>query len=376
MSVDNLVLAIPNKGRLYEGTMAFLEKCSLSIRRDNERQYQAKMTGLECDIDVVFQRVPDIPRLLKDNGADLGITGLDVFSEKCVESAKDELCAIFPDEIDRTKRNIHGLPYGHCELVIAVPDHWVDVSSAHDLPEKAIEIAERNSHPMRVATEFRRLTRKFLLDMNVAHFDIIDVHGAAESAPRMGSAEIVADLRSSGVTLMENRLKVVEDGTILSASACLVASKRRLKGKDADTVKRRTLAKQFIDRVEAHLKATKFCLVTANIEVQRSDQDNRGHLDAVRRRLCENLEEFDIGLLGREGPTVARVLHLSEKSREGEDTYSVSIQIESQTLERVIEILRKKTGRDILVSPITFVYDTEPEAYDLLKKKLNIKDKI
>lgn len=375
MSLDNLVLAIPNKGRLYEGTMDFLEKCSLSIRRDNERQYQAKMTGLEGDIDVVFQRVPDIPRLLRDNGADLGVTGLDVFSEKCGESTKDELCVVFPDEIDLDKRRICGLPYGHCELVIAVPDHWVDVSSAHDLPEKAIEIADRNSHPMRVATEFRRLTHKFLLDMNVSHFDIIDVHGAAESAPRMGSAEIVADLRSSGVTLMENRLKVVEDGTILSSSACVVASKKRLKGSDADTVKRRTLAKQFIDRVEAHLKATKFCLVTANIEVRHSEQGDYDYLEVVRRRLCEELEKSDIELLGREGPTVAPVLHLSEKNR-GERTYSVSIQIKSQTLERVIEILRTKTGRDILVSPITFVYDTEPEAYDLLKSKLKIREKI
>jgi ATP phosphoribosyltransferase len=324
------------------------------------------MKGLQGEIEVVFQRVRDIPRLLSEKAADLGITGLDVFCEKYSESTKGELFTIFPDEVDPKVKKIDGLPYGQCELVIAVPDHWVDVSSAHDLSEKAREIRDRNPHGMRVATEFRRLTTKFLLEMNVSHFDILEVHGAAESAPRMGAAEIVADLRSSGVTLAENRLKEVADGTIISSSACLIASKSRLSGSDAETVNRRMLAKQFIDRVEGYLKARKFCLVTANIEGDG--------LEDLRERLCADLDKSDIRLLGREGPTVAPVLHLFEKDTGSEHTYSVSIQIESRNLERVVEILRTKTGRDILVSPITFVYDIEPEAYHLLRNKLGIKD--
>lgn len=376
MSLRSLVLAIPNKGRLCDATIDFLEKCSLFVRRESTRQYQAKMTGLEDDIEVVFQRVHDIPRLVRDKRADLGITGLDIFCEKYrkdPESAKSELFSIFPDRIEPKERKIPGLPYGYCQLVIAVPDHWVDIASAHDLPEKAREIEKNTGHPMRVATEFRALTHAFLLDIGVSHFDIIDVHGAAEIAPRMGSAEIVVDLRSSGVTLMENRLKEIERGNILSSSGCLIASREQFMEKGSDGEKRRRLAKQFVDRIEAYLKARKFSLITANVEIAPM-KNKVDYLTVLSEQLCADLEDYDIELLGRQGPTVAPVLNLPERIPGSAHIYSVSIQIESRNLERVIEILRKKTGRDILVSPITFVYDKEPEVYNLLKERLDIKD--
>jgi ATP phosphoribosyltransferase len=356
-----LTIALPNKGRLFEETLKFLDKCALRVRRENERQYQAKMDGIVGGVEVVFQRARDIPKVVSDGRIDLGITGYDVLWE----SGGERNCvSIFPDEREDGVRKIPSLPYGRCSLVLAVPDHWVDIATVSDIAELAM-VRKNKNQLLRIATEFPNLTRTYLFRNGVSYFEIVEVTGAAESAPRTGSADLVSDLMSSGVTLAENRLRAVTGGTIISSGACLIASSS-LK-KEAPGSPKMIAAKSLIDRIEAHTCADEYVLVTANVVIPKGDA-NEAELCAV---LTAGLSEAELGLLGKEGPTIAKVANLVDgKVRQQQTVYSVSIQVASRDLDRAIAILRGKTGRNILVSPLNFVFDEQPKAYSRLVEKL------
>lgn len=363
MKDATLRLALPSKGRLEKESIAFLEKCAMKVRRENERQYQAEMEGIGGSIEVVFQRADDIPKLVGEGHIDLGITGFDLFWEKGIEGS---CFSVFPDERDKSKRTVEFLPYGSCDLVLAVQNHWVHVTTTMDLADHAAAQKERNL-VLKVATEFPHLTKKFLFDLGVPFFTIVPVSGAAESAPRTGSADIVATLTSSGVTLAENSLKKVDGGTILKSSACLMASSslaRELPG-----APKLQLLKSFVDRIEAHMLAEEYVLVTANVVLRRP---KAGEHD-LRKELVEGLSENQLRLLGQEGPTVAKVMNVCDGERHSRETvYSVSIQVRRQDLDEAVIMLRGKTGRDILVSPLNFVFDETPKAFTKLNEKLEI----
>jgi len=354
MNDSHLTIALPSKGHLYKPTMDFLEACALHVHRDSERQYQTRMKGIANEMEVVFQRPRDIPKLVEEGGVDLGITGFDIFYEMGGEMKSGECVPVFPD--GRTDSQIPALPYGACSLVLAVPDHWVDIVSISDLAEMAL-VRKREGRMLKVATEFPNLTKEHLFKQGVSYFELTEIDGAAESTPRMGSADIVADLKSSGVTLAENRLKEIAGGKILDSSACLIASRRRLMDKE-----RQRAAQLFIDRIEAHLNASRYWLITANVTAS-SEED-------VFDQFSKNLKQEEIDLLGQEGPTVARVLCLKKGRSLKYSVYSIRIQVESEKLEKVIAILRAKSGRNILVSPASFVYDEAPRAFGMLLKKL------
>ena len=361
MNSEDFCIALPNKGRLSEQTINFLKECALYVKRDNQRQYQAKMKGLQGTVNVIFQRVRDIPKLLEDGKADLGITGYDVFCEAAGES-RSKLLTVFPDS--PTDTTVPGLPFGSCDLVLAVPDHWADVTSLHDIIELAMN-RKREGRVLRVATEFPYLTRNFLLSKGISYFTIVDVYGAAERAPKMGSADLISDLKSSGVTLKENRLKTIEDGTILRSSACMIASKERLSnGKGFE--KRRQIAQAIVERIESHHLAKNYSLVTANLIAP-------GPIEHLRESLQQSLSEQDIGVLGQIGPTIAQVLPMKQREDDTEQVYSLSVQIEMDHLEQVIGILRKMTVLNVLVTPIDFVYGARSEAFACLRKKLKAK---
>lgn len=345
-------IALPNKGRLYQDTISFLQKCGLNVRRDNERQYQSRMTGLCSDVEVVFQRALDIPKVTGQGQADLGITGLDIFCEMGEEASRCLL--VFPDVVDESKRQISCLPYGRCALVLAVPDSWVDITSIGDLAELAIK-RKREGRMLRVATEFPFLTKNYLFQKNVSYFKIIEVSGAVESAPRMAGADIVSDLMSSGTTLSENRLKLIDGGEIIRSQASLIASLSLQK--DASKM---ALLKQIIDRIEAYLNAEKYYLITANIIIE-----GKTELD-LKKHLVAGISPSQIELLGQKGPTIAKVMNLADNNT----TWSISIQVKSEDLEKVIFILKKKSGQNILVSPLAFIYDNPGKAFLSLEERL------
>ena len=352
MSETKLVLALPSKGRIYKPTIEFLQSCGLNVRRENDRQYQAPLTGIEGDVEVLFQRPRDIPKLIEEGGADLGITGFDMFMEAGGDQKADRLAPVFPDE--RDSDNIPSLPFGGCSLVIAVPENRVDIQTISDLAEYAMA-RKREGKILRVATEFPNLAKEHLFKYGVSYFESTEVFGAAESAPRRGAADIIADLTSSGVTLSENRLKQITGGTILKSSMSLIASTQSLKDKG-----KRKLAKQIIDRIEARLNAKSYQQVTANINCEDESK--------LAAHLTDKLKPEEIALLGQAGPTVAKVLTLKE-SNDNTPVFSISVQIETNKLDRVIDILRKKGCKNILVNPVSFVFDME-RAYRVFEKKV------
>jgi len=374
-----VTIALPNKGRLHDNTVAFLEKCALKVKRDNARQYQSTMSGAGGPVDVVFQRARDIPTIVAEGKADLGITGFDIFCE--TEREGGECIAVFPDEKERGAQSIGPLPFGACNLVVAVPDHWVDVTAMADVAELALAMKKDGNQRLRVATEFPNLVRNFLFEKGVSNFQIVEVYGAAESAPKMGSADIVADLASSGVTLAENRLKQIRGGEILRSSACLIASRKLREGGQGGggkgAGKKLALVRNIVDRIDANMKARQYWLVTANVAAPAPGK-GEAFEDVLARALADGLTDDQRALLGRRGPTVARVLDMSgnggsDESGGNEAVYGVSLQVEADALDAVVGILRRQTGLDILVSPVAFAYESRAVAYDLLKAKLKKK---
>ena len=152
------------------------------------------------------------------------------------------------------------LGYGTCELVLAVPDSWVDVSSIEDVADLSVLFRDKGKS-LRIATKYPSLTRKWLYERGIVQFSLVEAEGALEAAPSMGFADMIADITTSGTTLRENRLKRVTGGTLLRSQACLVGNRRALLG---DT--RKLQLADDADWIEAHLKAKKFMSVTANIE--------------------------------------------------------------------------------------------------------------
>ncbi|MEL6217377.1 MAG: ATP phosphoribosyltransferase, partial [Pseudomonadota bacterium] len=114
--------------------------------------------------------------------------------------------------------------FGHADLVVAVPDFWVDVETMADLDEVCAAFRDRHERSLRVATKYHNLTRGFFRKTGVADYRIVDSQGATEAAPKNQTAEVIVDITSSGATLRANHLRVLEDGLILSSEANLCVS--------------------------------------------------------------------------------------------------------------------------------------------------------
>ncbi|GIW08340.1 MAG: hypothetical protein KatS3mg060_3145 [Dehalococcoidia bacterium] len=210
-----LRIVLPSKGEMEAPTLNFLAAAGLPVSRPNPRQYQATMPAVP-NAAVVFQRVDDVVNQVADGSADLGIAGLNNVRES--QRGRDSLIIVVED-----------LGYSGCELVLAVPDTWIDVATIGDLADVALEFRERG-RDLRIATKYRHLTSEFLLRKGITHFTLVDSQGAMEAAPNIGNADLIADLTSSGTTLRENHLKTIVGGTILRSQACLIANRTTLRG--------------------------------------------------------------------------------------------------------------------------------------------------
>ena len=119
--------------------------------------------------------------------------------------------------------------YGNANLVVAVPDDWIDVQTIADIEEVSFDIRSKRNSRLRVATKYPNLTNDFLTSKGVTQFKLIPSLGATETYPFIGSSEIITDITSTGKTLNDNNLRILKDGLILSSSACLLFSKKRAK---------------------------------------------------------------------------------------------------------------------------------------------------
>ena len=209
---DLITIGLPSKGRLKEKSLSFFSDSGLKIiQSDKERNYFGTIEN-NSNVKIIFLHAKEIIQRLGDGTLDIGVSGLDLLKES--------------DKNLQGKINIEKkLDYGNANLVIAVPDDWIDVQTIADLEEVSFEFKENKKQRLRVATKYPNLTRDFLFSRGVTQFKLVESLGATETYPFTGSSEIISDITSTGETLSANNLRVLKDGMILSSTACLLFSK-------------------------------------------------------------------------------------------------------------------------------------------------------
>jgi ATP phosphoribosyltransferase len=93
-----------------------------------------------------------------------------------------------------------------------------------DLDDVCAAYAQVHRRRMRVATKYAQLTRSFFAQARISDYRIVPSTGATEGAPAAGTAEVIVDITTTGATLRDNGLKILDDGVILKSQAQLAAS--------------------------------------------------------------------------------------------------------------------------------------------------------
>ena len=235
-----LVLAVPAKGRLQENAEAFFSRAGLNlIKPRGVRDYRGAIAGLD-GVEIAYLSASEITSQLAAGAVHMGVTGEDLVRELI-------------DDTDRRVVFIEPLGFGYANVVVAVPQAWIDVRTMADLDDVTTGFRAKHNRRMRVATKYINLTRTFFADHGVVDYRIVESAGATEGAPAVGTAEMIVDITTTGATLAANGLKVLDDGVILRSQANLVASK------DADwSSEARETARVILDHIAARARASKY----------------------------------------------------------------------------------------------------------------------
>lgn len=212
--MTELVLAVPSKGRLEESTRQQFADAGLTIERPGgARAYQGSIAGLN-DVIVRFLPASEIARELIRGTIDAGVTGADLIHETSPTGPENVVFA-------------KALGFGHADVVVAVPDAWIDVVSMRDLSDVASDFRSRHQRWLKIATKFTNLTRRHFATHGIAEYRIVESLGATEAAPASGAADVIVDITSTGSTLRANGLRILaQDGVILKSEANLVVSRQ------------------------------------------------------------------------------------------------------------------------------------------------------
>jgi ATP phosphoribosyltransferase len=235
-----LIIAVPSKGRLHENAVAFFARAGLElIKPRGERDYRGTIADLPS-IEVAYLSSSEIADLLAQGAVHIGVTGEDLIRE------------VIPNADERVVF-IEGLGFGHANVVVAVPQAWIDVQGMADLDDVATAFRLKHHRKMRLATKYVNLTRNFFSAHGVTDYRIVESSGATEAAPAAGTAELIVDITTTGATLAANGLKVIDDGVILRSQANLVASRAANWG-----AAERATAGILLDRIAAQARARAF----------------------------------------------------------------------------------------------------------------------
>ncbi|HEX2136443.1 MAG TPA: ATP phosphoribosyltransferase, partial [Microvirga sp.] len=162
-----LILAVPSKGRLQENAAAFFARAGLVFSQSRgARDYRGTLAGVP-DVEVLFLSASEIVNQLATGAAHLGVTGEDLIREQIADA-------------DRVVELLTPLGFGHANVVVAVPQAWIDVRTMADLDEVAADLRARHGRKMRVATKYVNLTRRFFGEKGVADYRIVESLGATE----------------------------------------------------------------------------------------------------------------------------------------------------------------------------------------------------
>lgn len=274
-------IAVPNKGRLHEPSLALLERAGLPVVDGADRKLYADT--VDPEVSILFARAADIPEYVADGAAAVGITGLD----QAQESGTDMV-------------ELLDLEFGRCRVVLAAPRDG-EVQTVGDLDGRT------------VATEFPRITRKFLADREI-ETEVVEVSGATELTPHVDIADAIVDITSTGTTLQMNQLAVVEE--VLDSSVRLFA-----RPETADDAK--------VDQLR-----------TALGSVLAAD----GKRYLMMNVPAESLEQVEAVIPGMTGPTVMEI--------DGQDALAVHVVVDEREVFEVISELKRIGATDILVTEI------------------------
>lgn len=333
-------MALPSKGRMAEDTLSLLKDCQLNVVKPNPRQYVARISQLP-GLEVWFQRASDVVRKLLYGDIDLGIVGYDMLSE--IGNMDNDLVILH-----------EALGFGQCHLALGVPSggKFAGINTLEDL--KAMPWSEAS--PLRVVTGYQNIARRFFEEKGFEHVKLLSADGALEAAPAMGSADMILDLVSTGVTLRENNLKEIEGGKIMESQGVLVASRTALLKRPGLL----SLCKELMERLEAHLTAENYYSVIANMRGESAE-------DVSMKLLSIDL------LTGLQGPTVSPVFSRPEDSGEVQQgLYAAVVCVPKKMLYPAVKEIRKLGGSGVLVQPMTYIFDEEPPRWRQVLNNLGV----
>jgi len=238
MSASNpLIIAVPAKGRLQENTQAFFARAGLPlVKPRGARDYRGAVDGLD-DVEIAYLSASEITQQLAQGAVHLGVTGEDLVRE-LIADAEQRVVLIEP------------LGFGYANVVVAVPQAWIDVRNMADLDDVATAFRQHHNRKPRVATKYVNLTRGFFARHGIVDYRIVESAGATEGAPAAGTAELIVDITTTGTTLAANALKILDDGLILRSQANLVAARSA-----AWSEAQRETARVILDRIAAQARA-------------------------------------------------------------------------------------------------------------------------
>jgi ATP phosphoribosyltransferase len=210
MSKNIIKIGVPSKGRLKEDTLKVFKKKKLNIFSKDRGLfgYIKKFPNIK----IIYLHARECIEQLSLGNIDIGFSGLDLLRESETNVQKN---------ISITKK----FNYGKANLVLAIPDLWIDVQTLLDLDEVAYEFKKKKKRLLRVASKYPNLTRTFLYSKGVTQFQLVQSLGSTEISPFTGTAEIISDITSTGATLKANNLRILKDGLILRSQAVLMQSK-------------------------------------------------------------------------------------------------------------------------------------------------------
>jgi len=320
-----LILAVPSKGRLQQNAEAFFAHAGLElVKPRGARDYRGTIAGFE-GIEIAYLSAAEITAQLTQGAAHLGVTGEDLVREMIPQA-------------DARVVLIAGLGFGFANLVVAVPQAWIDVRTMADLDDVATAFRLKHERKMRLATKYANLTRDFFAAHGVVDYRIVESSGATEGAPAAGTAEMIVDITTTGATLAANGLKVIEDGIILRSQANLVAAHAA-----TWTAAQRDTARLLLDRIAARKRAEAFREVRSRFA---------GLNDKL---LADAREKFGVAApFG--GPTSSGML---------------TLHCPPEAVQAVANFLRQHGAEAISVAPLNYVYTRDNPLYAKLAAELD-----
>ena len=323
-------ISLPSKGFLGEKSKELLANVGFRVYSPNPRQYKATIPRFP-EMEVIFQRPGDIVHSVRSGSVDFGITGWDVYLEK-----KKDTGQILPLHKE--------LGFGHCTLNVIVPQTWENVNALADLSIMEASLKRE----LKIASKFPNLTRQFLSPINVSKFKVIQAEGALEIAPTVGYADLIVDIVSTGTTLRDNHLKILQGGEILKSQACLIANKARLKENAAV----KEIAVQLLEVLSAYLRAEEKLAIFANIRGESPEE--------VAEKI---FSQAVVG--GLQGPTISQVI-----TRDSENWYAVHLIVAKSALHEAVREIRSVGGSGVVVSDVNYIFEEEPQELQAMLKAL------